>query len=260
MPLLHPARDAEPLKQGDVLKDVQLYSATADGSPAGLASPYCLVLSRNCNAFRDKFILVVAIEPAAAESFEKITRNDAGGLDKLDTVRRRYDALRDGDRRPDTFYVGEIPSATIPDQRFAAKLDSIHTIEVPAPKVARATWIGTHRVARLSDDHRRHLHGRVFDAIAHEGFDDYKWWSDLDLKAMLAVGKNQLAQFDIKISELEAHLATLPAKSAPQPRKGIQDNLDKVAAERLAFAGELQPFLDEAERRMPKIATPDDAA
>ena len=60
------------LAQGDILKGLTFIIADESGNPRVTPDALGLVLSRNCNAIRDKTIIVVEILPYSAETFTNI--------------------------------------------------------------------------------------------------------------------------------------------------------------------------------------------
>jgi hypothetical protein len=156
MPILEPARPDAPLTQGDILSGVALFATKGSweekgGQAAVTKSDLCLVLSRPCVAAHKKHVVVAGIAkypdavPKGLDSFEKV-------LDFLT-------GARDGSSSPNVFYLGQFPGRT---SRYCARLDSLHTVEVPEDAAQRAQFLSTRRVMTLDPDFARDLHLRVF--------------------------------------------------------------------------------------------------
>lgn len=237
-----------PLRQGDILQDITVYSTADNGTddPKPVNVQYLLVISRNCNAFREKTITVAAVLGVSREEFSKIHEKS------LDEVRKNLAALRDGDGMPDAFYLGPMPGRET--GRSMARLDLIFSIEVPDDSDKRKQWISKHRIATLSNEHRRHLHIRMLTAFGREGFDDFAWWPDSDLKIAIAAGKRSLSEAEKKeaeaVCEHEAARAEI-GKEGSESKK--IENLDKkrknASAEVDAQKSALAPYIDEWKRR-----------
>jgi hypothetical protein len=151
-------------------------------------------------------------------------------------------------------------------ERFAAKFDALHTIRIPGEDLARRRFLSEHRRFRLNVDFKRDLHQRLFRAFASLGFDDDKWWSDEDLKFLVAKGQ-ALQRF--QEAAVEAAKADLPKlQMAASDRKGGNKAKDLVTqAEKEAARTEklLRPLLVEYENRFgrppdPGIEPPDSAS
>ena len=244
-----------PLAQGDILEGLVLYHTGVDSDARTSGAEYLgLVLSRNCNATRKETVLIAEIRPYRSEVFSKIdasTIKEVGGKvdsqpPSLDLLRRRFDGLRDGVGEPDQLYLGTLPDRH--NGRFAARLDAIYTIAVPTEPSAREAWINAHRIARLSNDHRRHLHARLFDAIAHEGFDDFSWWCKDDLRMVIIAGQRELRAAEGSRDECAMKIQ----QATDEPRKaakGRETKLEALKDDVALKAQSLAPFRDEWKRR-----------
>lgn len=236
--LTQPSTDA-PLRQGDILKAVQLYETADDGDGAAPVenAAYMLVISRHCNAFRNPAVLVVAITEVKPAVFDELAGKS------LDSTRRALAALRDGDGSPDRFYIGPLPGHE--PQRAFACLDQVYTIQAPVESSVRSSWISERRIAALTDEHRRHLHASLFLAFGREGFDDFNWWPDGDLRLAIAAGRRAVADAMQKQADI------VPNYEGAAPKKvGAIGKQATIATSALKDAEkELEPYLVEWKRR-----------
>ncbi len=123
-----PSPDA-PLTQGDILQGVSLFATSEGWLPAGGAAsrvPFklCLVLSRPCVAAHKPKLTVAGVE--------KYSESVPRGVDRFDLVLEFLLGARDGREATDVFYLGQLPGR---NGRYCARLDSLHTIEVPTAEV-----------------------------------------------------------------------------------------------------------------------------
>ena len=239
MPILLPAEPSAPLNQGDVLLNVVTAIADANGPLANTPGPV-IVISRGCNAIRDANVIVAPI-----------TKCDLTALEDLQTFRDFLDffkALRDGDSRPDSFYLGEMAVGS--NERYVAKFDALYTIRIPLAADARKQFLDDHRRFTLTIDFQRDLHQRLFRAFASMGFDDDGWWTDQDLKFLVDKGNALLRQQEADIQTAKAELGTLQLAGDEQKAQNKTKNSVKQA-EKLAAktAGQLAPLLAEHDRR-----------
>jgi len=241
MPILVPVEASALLDQGDVLENIVTMIADGAGTVANVAGPV-LVMSRGCNANRDKDVTVA-----------RIIKFDLAEVAELETLTHFLDffkGLRDGDGRPDTFYLGELASGSM--ERYVAKFDVLHTIRVPVEPAARQQFLEEHRRFKLDADFQRDLHQRLFRAFASLGFDDDNWWTDEDLKFLVGKGK---ALHQKQLATVEAAKAELPTlQMASGERKGgnkantLVKDAEKEAERTSAL---LEPLLVEHGRRFP---------
>jgi len=192
MPIIEPHAPDAPLNQGDLLQDVKLFlTSVADNFDGGMSAPvklkYCLVLSRPCVIAHKSTVLVAGVDnfrtsaPPEIDSFRK--------------AKHFLEKLRDGDGTPDQFYLGQL----LGDQdsgRYAARLDSIHTVQLPTKPELRAEFVRKYRFARLTEDFRRDLHTRIFQAFSILGFDDLAWYSIADLKYLIQTGRSEIQRIE----------------------------------------------------------------
>lgn len=217
------------------------------------------MLSRNCKTVRAEFVLVAAIKYYKSDNFRQVISDTPDGKKpSLDLMRRRFDEIRDGGGQPDQFYLGTLPEQG--NKRFAASLDSIHTIQLPTIQEKREAWISSKRIARLSDDHRRHLQARFFDAIAHEGFDDFRWWCDQDLELLITASQQHLHEADAQITKIRADIQILEGSAASKPEEkkleGLRTQLRNMEQDRSKKASELEPYQQETQRRKQEAPKP----
>jgi hypothetical protein len=215
MPILRLPNNDDPLTQGDILQDLHLYATGSDwadgGSPERLEGyDLSLILSRPCVIVHKPQIVVAAVkgikeEPQDVETFEK--------------VREFLTQLRDGQRRPDRFYLGQIPD--YPAGRYYAHLDSLHSVAVP-PRAEVYKFLKVGRIATLTKDFRRDLHVRIFSAVANLGFDDFGWYSDEDLKWLVPKGREKLQQMKTELEKKQAKLAQLQASGTAKDDRHIE--------------------------------------
>jgi hypothetical protein len=207
MPIIEHPQTGSPLSQGDILKDINLF-LTADGwgeiGGQSEKSPYrlCLVLSRPCVIEHKKSVIVTAIE--------KLKDNPPRGADTFESVLSFLTRLRDGPESPDVFYLGQLPGMM---GRFAARLDLLHTIQLPPSGSERQSFVDVRRIAVLHHDFVRDLHVRLFRAVATLGFDDHGWLSDSDLDWLVESGKADLLKAQSKVQESRIKRSSQPTGS-----------------------------------------------
>ena len=198
MPIIEPVNPDSPLSQGDILQGVRLFATkecwNADGGSAVIANQkLCLVLSRPCVALNKDRVTVASID--------QITDGVPGSVKTLEDVLSFLKDVRDGADSPDVFYLGEINGKP---GRFAARLDSIHSIQLPSDNEVRTAFLRERRVGRLGIDFARDLHVRLFRAFAALGFDDVKWFTDRDLKWIVEKARGELALAKQDLHEKQA--------------------------------------------------------
>src|SRR6476469_10361222 len=104
MPIVEIPKSGDPLSQGDILKGIPLFGTTSEWSRAAAGvtkSVGCLVLSRPCNLVNKKQFAVAAIE-----AYEHA--HPTAQLSTLNAFKVFNESIRDGDRTPDRFYLGQI--------------------------------------------------------------------------------------------------------------------------------------------------------
>src|SRR5262249_12972567 len=125
LPIIEPPDPQLPLSQGDVLKDVRLFFTKETWSEAGgeagrLAQELCMVVSRPCCVAHKAMAIVAAVE--------KFSNRVPKDFQTFEDIRNFLTDLRDAPDAPDIFYLGQLPNY---DGRYGAKLDSLHTIQLP---------------------------------------------------------------------------------------------------------------------------------
>jgi hypothetical protein len=186
--------------------------------------------------------VVAAITEKAPEIFGALAGRS------LEETRRLMASLRDGDGTPDRFYLGTIPGRE--PRRAFARLDLVSLIKVPEEADVRKGWVSVRRIGTLSQDHRRHLHTSLFLAFGREGFDDFAWWPDDDLKIVIAAGSREVSE--AKAAQA-ARLSNFQAASAEDMKEkklsGMKQESAKAAKRVEEAEEELKPYLDEWQRR-----------
>ena len=199
-------------------------------------SPYrlCLVLSRPCVIEHKKSVIVAGIE--------KLKDNPPRGADNFESVLSFLTRLRDGPESPDVFYLGQIPGMS---GRFAARLDLLHTIQLPPSGSERQLFVDARRIAILHPDFVRDLHVRLFRAVATLGFDDQRWLSDSDLDWLVESGKSDLLKAQSKVQELRVKRSSQQAQGAPFDPK----ELERAEEAERGLSELMQPYEQELQRR-----------
>lgn len=242
MPIVVPVPDPEaPLSQGDILKGVPLFrtSSSEPAAAVACASPFCLVISRPCVTLHKGRIVVAEVAPYAKERPQ---------FETFDEAKEFYDDVRDGKSSPDRFYLGQLDG-----QRgsFCARLDSLHTIEVPEAEALRRKYVADRRVAQLDPAFARDLHGRLFRAFASLGFDDHAWYSTADLEVLVTLGEKAVAIAESEYSGAKARMLAgqSQAYNKPGEEKGLENAVEKQRLAVEKVKAELQPLKDELTRR-----------
>ncbi len=258
MPIVVPVLDSNtPLSQGDLLKGVPLFQtgkpSGAKFEPVSCKAPYCLVISRPCVTSHKDRVVVAAVEPYKNDEIKK-------SLGSFDALKEFYADVRDGKSSPDQFYLGQLNGEK---GSFCARLDSLHTIELPSEgDSARQQFIGAVRVARLDDSFAHDLHQRLFRSFASLGFDDDKWYPTADLEVLVETGERDRAKAEadyrdalaaLKVAETQGDFKSDKEKEGREKgvanKKKVVDELDK----------ELAPLRAELERRRTTPRTPGDS-
>jgi hypothetical protein len=212
MPIIELVSSADPICQGDLLSDIPLFVTSKLAESRRTPHKLCLVLSRPCNAIRNSKLVVAAVEkypdsvPRDADSFDKV-------LDFLESI-------RDGRKTPDLFYLGQIPDYA---GRFAARFDSIRTVDVPSDETDRSQFFERHRIGRLEIEFARDLHLRILRAFASLGFDDQNWLSDLDLTWLARQARADVAELGAELNQAQAELAKKLAAGEEAPKKRVEE-------------------------------------
>ena len=243
MAITVPVPNEESLAQGDVLHTIPLAITGQQGNFITNSNvKYALVISRHCKSIRNKEVTVAPVIPFPLDLKLSSTSNDA----TLERARRLLAGVRDGGQFSDNFYLGTlIPES---NQRFAAALGSLHTIQIPETQVERQTWIIAHRLSRLHPDFIHDLHARIFMTYSRLGFDDYSWFPDVDLDFLITCGETEVNAINLKILEAKRSLLETEAdkgESKPSQQKAVEPLEIKLAeAQR-----NLEPYIKEKAKR-----------
>lgn len=239
MPIIEPARPDALLTQGDILNGVSLFTTKGSWEPKGGQAAVakfglCIVLSRPCVAAHKKHAIVAGIAkytdsvPKTVDNFEKV-------LDFLTNA-------RDGHFAPDVFYLGQLPGHT---GRFCARLDSLHTIELPEG-TQRSQFLAERRLCTLHPDFARDLHLRLFGACANLGFEDHRWPSLEDLRWLVDQGKADITAAELTVRQLEAQKSLRGAEGTQfrdADLTAAQDRLQTLKDRVVPYERELQTRL-----------------
>ncbi len=251
MPIIEvPAPDL-PLSQGDVLKDVRLFLTQECWAEAGgdaLKTPHklCLVVSRPCVVGHKPHAIVAAVERFA----DRVPRE----VETFDDIRDFLTDLRDGTDAPDVFYLGQLPGY---DGRFGARLDSMHTVQLPGDCEALRRFAHEKRIGRLHIDFARDLHLRIFRAFASLGFDDYRWTSTEDLRWLVSRGRSEKtsAETALRDTETALHAAQAQGFKHPNERQHLERAVAAAQEAVLRLGAQLTPYEAELAARNPPQAS-----
>ena len=233
MPIIERDFEHDPLEQGDLLRGVKLFltgkmDALCGGESVFSKTDHCVVLSRSCVTAHKGALIVAAVQKMPSQTPVEIKT--------FDRALHFLTDLRDGNDSPDVFYLGQLPGKEA-EGRYAARLDSIHTIEVPQRPEVRLKFIAKHRFARLQGDFKRDLHTRLFQAFASLGFEDISWFSDADLHYLVEVGRTELAVLN---SEKERIAASSQADGGSgNEAKAIDNKVEAIERKMIPYQTEL---------------------
>jgi hypothetical protein len=240
MPIIETPTPGSPLSQGDILRDINLFTTgeawgaqngTAMKSPRGL----CVVLSRPCVIEHKKLVIVAGID--------KLPENTPRDADTFKRILSFLTHLREGTSSPDVFYLGQFPGLS---GRYAARFDDLHTIQVPPAGPERDAFVGDKRIGVLHPDFARDLHVRLFRAVASMGFDDHGWLSDWDLKWLVDSGQADLLKARTAAQELRAKRSGQEAQGARFDERELQ----RAEKDESDLAELLRPYEEEYRRRV----------
>jgi hypothetical protein len=161
-------------------------------------------------------------------------------IDSFDKVLDFLTGARDGGSSPDIFYLGQLPGRS---GRYCARLDSLHTIEVPEVKEQRDQFLAARRTLPLHPDFARDLHMRVLGAFASLGFDDHSWPSTEDLQWLVNQGQAEVAAATLAVRQLEAQKASRGAEGTQFKEADLttaQEKLEKLQERVAPYERELQ--------------------
>jgi hypothetical protein len=239
MPILVPAKDDRPLDQGDLLDNIVTSVAVVGDAPE-VETTSMLVVSRPCNAQRDAEVVIARVS--------KRSLTDLRELETLNDVVGFFKGLRDGDGAPDSFYLGELDPGS--SERYFARFDTLHTIKIPTEAGQRTKFLNAHRRFRLAADFTRDLHQRLFRAFASLGFDDDNWWTDEDLKFLVAKGGALKKTQEALVETAKSEVTTLEIAAAGQKDKNRAKHQVAQAEKQLAKTNEiLEPLIREHRAR-----------
>lgn len=234
MPIIEQVNPAVPLAQGDLLKDVPLYISQIDPStgafspPAKTKADAALLLSRAC-ALTNKTSFIAA---AVFRLPDGPPKTDTGNFEDIKTW---LETLRDGEARPDRFYLGQIDA--LGPGRYMAHFDALHTVSVGKAVVGTNTHLLQLRVGRLSFESARALQVHLFNAFSREGFEDFAWFSTPDLQWLVSAGEQDiLAKNTVERAQLVSGGAT-------------PSQLTKLDTTVKQLQNSLKPYQDELARR-----------
>ena len=245
MPIIEPVRDTSaPLSQGDILKGVSLFLTQKPWESDGGASKktdhtLCLVLSRPCvGEHKDRLII------SAVEKY----KNTPPEFEDFNEVQEFYKQIRDGHAKLDLFYLGQVPEFT---GSFCARLDSLHTIRVPADGPDKAALLAR-RIGTLHIDFARDLHVRIFRAFASLGFDDHQWFPVEDLRTVVMLAERDEARInaDLLAVQVKLQAGTSQAFSHDSERKKLETSEADLRKKLEKIQKEAKPYCDELAKRM----------
>ena len=194
---------------------------------SGKQTNFCLVLSRQCVVEHKPTLTVAAVDRSPGEALL--------GQDLTSTI-FYLESLRDGNKSPDLFYLGQLPATA---GRYCARLDYIATIAMPRVPAERQEFIDQNRVAKLNLDYVRALHIRMFQAFASMGYEDYQWVSDADLRWLLITGSAEIKKYGEEEKVAKSAIAA----------GGKADSV--IPAKIEAIRGKMKPYLTEWSKRFP---------
>jgi hypothetical protein len=163
-------------------------------------------------------------------------------LDSFAKVLRFLTFARDGVNAPDVFYLGQLLTLS---GRFCARLDSLHTIELPSPGEPLRAFLKEQRVATLHADFLHELHIRLFNAFASAGFDDHAWLSTHDLDWLVKQGRADSAALQQTVHQLEA----LKASRIAEGKQFAENELTAAHTRLTELFAALVPYEQELARR-----------
>lgn len=247
MPIVIPVSPEAVLEQGDILSGIAVTWTKPDGITAHVDRqvPFVLVLSRPCNACRDRFISVAPVSVYALDLTAGPARQKPENR-TLDWMRRKLLMVAEGGTFREEFYLGRLTAGR---ERYAARLNQPTTIEVPTEPEERKAFILARRVVRLSRDFVHDLHFRQFASLARLGFDDHDWFDDEDLEVMITAGRGELADLERMIVDAAQAIQTIEAAAGKQVPPKQHEALDKMKAEAKDLRDRLQPYIDVQTRR-----------
>jgi hypothetical protein len=245
MSIIEPHDPNRPLSQGDVLQGVSIFITKDSGAEWGgearkTAHRLCLIISRPCVVGHKPNAIVAAIEKMADNvPREVVTFEDILGF---------LTDLRDGTDSPDVFYLGQISGY---DGRFGARLDLLHTIQIPAESEQRA-FTDAKRIGHLQDEFARDLHTRLFRAFATLGFDDHRWMSTQDLNWLVSRGRRERLEAEVET----ARTALLAGEAQGFRHPNDKQKLERAVTDAQAILDKLRPTVTPFEEELTRRQEP----
>jgi hypothetical protein len=236
MAIIEPHRAGTSLSQGDILTGIRLYSSLIEADSLGPGTPEdnkavaCLIVSRQCVTSHKPVIVVAAVKKYQAEPKYDSTYEELEDF---------FKTIRDGVEAPDQFYLGHLPSM---QGRYFAKLDSLHTLQIPKAGEQRQMLVDRCRIATLNVDYIRALHTRLFQAFANMGFEDHQWCSTEDLRLLVDKG-----QAEIRSKKDKSNFQAMAMDAAGRKQDKAKTESPNRAI--LDMEAKLQPYIDELQRR-----------
>jgi hypothetical protein len=184
---------------------------------------------------------------AVVAAIEKMADNVPRDVETFEDILGFLTDLRDGTDSPDVFYLGQIPDF---DGRFGARLDSLHTIQIP-PAAEQRAFTDQKRVGRLHPDFCRDLHARIFRAFATLGFDDHCWLSTPDLRWLVSRGRQELhdAESALERAETALHAAQVQGFRNEKEKSQLEGTVSDAQTKLNAATTRLVPYKTELEKR-----------
>jgi hypothetical protein len=189
-------------------------------------------------AAHDEWVLVAAVE--------KYKNKPPVEFESFDEAKQFFIEIRDGLTTPDQFYLGQIPGY---DGSFCGRFDSLHSIQIPRSGTAeRQAFLASARIASLNQEFAHDLHLRIFRAFASLGFDDHRWFSSDDLRALVAVADRDEAKHNadlltvrarLKLGESQGFHHESEKKKLEKEGTRLEEVLAKLREQIAPFRGEL---------------------
>ena len=179
---------------------------------------------------------------AVVAAIEKMTDNVPDKVKTFDDILDFLTDLRDSSTSPDVFYLGQVPGF---EGRFSARLDSLHTIQIPE-KAAQRAFTDQKRVGRLHDDFIR--------AFSTLGFDDDRWMSTQDLTWMVSQGRQEILEAEAALQTARTQLSAAEAQGIKHEteRKKMETAITKAHTKLDELKSAVAPYESELTSRQPR--------
>ena len=209
----HVAQSSDGLRQGEVLKCPETFAlfATGPDGPVAIKCGFVLLLSRDCNLEREKYVQVAPVKKWEKPLFDASNNG-------FDSARRLMNELRLGSLNPDSFYLGTIPGDGV--GRYAAGLKRTAMVELRFLKSD-----SFERVGFLGPDHLRALRNQMHNSYARVGFDDVEGYCEADQMLLVKTISSELSMLVAAVSHCEA-VGQHKKKSAAE--KKVKDLLSRL--------------------------------